>query len=458
MNYHKAMQAKLLVFSSDEICFSFLILDELVSKIKVDFPNRPVLLNSIFKGKVKRVVKGMEGVFVDIGLERDAFLPQKGENLKVGDSVLVQMVREPEDEKGAKLSTNIKLTGKFLIYTPNQKKVLCSSRIKREECAKFHKVFENVLENDGVLVRSCAKLASEEELIEEFHKLRQSWQEILSKAKYLRKPQIVLEELPNYLSLLKEHWHELYEVVCDDVNIWHKVSSFLEEFYPQLLKRNSFVKDTHPYFTRYDLGNALRSAMSETIWLKGGGYITIQETKAFTIIDVNSGDPSGDSHEENAVNTNLEASQEIVRQILLRDIGGIILIDFIDMKRRESQNKVIAELSALFKNYRCHVNILGFTRLGILELVRKRTSVSLSQILSENCKVCKGSGKIKRASAYVFEIQTDIKSSSFSELELQVPPERKEGTSKAIEKMGFGKVNIVENENLDINSYNINYV
>ncbi|MDW8237958.1 MAG: ribonuclease E/G, partial [Aquificaceae bacterium] len=421
-------------------------------------PNRPVLLNSIFKGKVKRVVKGMEGVFVDIGLEKDAFLPQKGESLKVGDSVLVQMVREPEDEKGAKLSTNIKLTGKFLIYTPNQKKILCSSRIKREECAKVNQILQNVLENDGALVRSCAKLASEQELIEEFNKLRQIWQETISRVKYLKKPQMVLEELPNYLTLLKEYWNELSEVACDNVNIWHKVSSFLEDFYPQLLKRNSFVKDTHPYFARYDLGNALRSAVSEIIWLKSGGCISIQETKAFTIIDVNSGDPSGDSHEENAVITNLEASQEIVRQILLRDIGGIILIDFIDMKKRESQNRVIAELSMLFKNYRCHANILGFTRLGILEIVRKRTSVSLSQILSENCKVCKGSGKIKRASAYAFEIQTDIKGSSFSELELQVPPERKEETSKAIEKMGFAKVNIVENQDLDINSYNINYV
>ncbi|MEN3033758.1 MAG: ribonuclease E/G [Aquificaceae bacterium] len=452
------MQAKLLIFCNDEICFSFLISNELISKIKVDFPQRPVLLNTVFKGKVKRIVKGMEGAFIDIGLDKDAFLPQKSESLKVGDSIIVQMVREPEDEKGAKLSSKIKLKGKFLIYMPNQKKISCSSRIDKEECSKFHNMFEKLLEKDGVLVRSCAKLASQQELIEDLQKLQQLWQNTHSRARYLKKPQIILEELPNYLALLKEHWHEISEIVCDNVNIWHRVSSFLEEFHPQLLKRNTFVKDTHPYFARYDLGNVLRSLISEVIWLKSGGYITIEETKAFTVIDVNSGDPQGSSHEENAIITNLEAAQEIVRQIQLRDIGGIILIDFIDMKKRESKNRVISELSKLFKDYRCHVNILGFTSLGILEIVKKRTSASLSQLLSENCKVCKGSGKVKRTSLYTFEIQTEIRSSSFSELELQIPPERKEETSKAIEKIGFNKVNIVENENLDINSYNINYV
>ncbi len=451
------MAKRLIVLSSDELILSFLIDGDTTYKISAERRGGHRLLDSIFKGKVKRLAKGMEGVFVDIGIGRDAFLPLKGESYRVGDSVIVQVAREPEGEKGAKLTTNIKLVGKYLVYFPKGKDIKCSSKVQSERRESLCKLLEGDIGEEGVIIRSSAVHADPEDIKRELQKLREQWQWVQKRAKALRKPQIILEEYPSYIRLIRDYWQEIEEVVSDDTIIWNDIASFLEEFEPSILRKNLYLKDPSSYIQRYQLHEALRSIFNKVVWLKSGGYIVIEETEAFTIIDVNSGDPLGSCHEENALKTNLEAVKEIVRQIILRDIGGIILIDFIDMKKQENKNLIINSMLSSFGKEACGVTIYGFTKLGILEMSRKKTGRSVTKMLSEVCPVCSGKGYIKSSALLMLELEKDIPIYSRGNLELQVHPIRYESVNKKLQERGFVNVQVSANEDVNINSYIISH-
>ena len=451
------MAKRLIVLSSDELILSFLIDGDTTYKISAERRGGYRLLDSIFKGKVKRLAKGMEGVFVDIGIGRDAFLPLKGESYRVGDSVIVQVAREPEGEKGAKLTTNIKLVGKYLVYFPKGKDIKCSSKVQSERRESLCKLLEGDIGEEGVIIRSSAVHADPEDIKRELQKLREQWQWVQKRAKALRKPQIILEEYPSYIRLIRDYWQEIEEVVSDDTIIWNDIASFLEEFEPSILRKNLYLKDPSSYIQRYQLHEALRSIFNKVVWLKSGGYIVIEETEAFTIIDVNSGDPLGSCHEENALKTNLEAVKEIVRQIILRDIGGIILIDFIDMKKQENKNLIINSMLSSFGKEACGVTIYGFTKLGILEMSRKKTGRSVTKMLSEVCPICSGKGYIKSSALLMLEFEKDIPIYSRGNLELQVHPVRYESVNKKLQERGFVNVQVSVNEDVNINSYIISH-
>ena len=384
------MAKRLVVLSASELILSFLIEGNNVYKISAEERGFKRYTDSIFKGKVKRLAKGMDGVFVDVGIGRDAFLPLKGENYRVGESLIVQMVREPEGEKGAKLTTNVKLVGKYLVYFPRGKDIRCSSRIQSEEKDRLCSLLEKDLKEEGVILRSAAVRATHEQIKEELEKLRGLWQQIERRAKALKKPQPILEEYPSYIRLIRDHWQDMEEIISDNPLIWNHIASFLEDFEPELLKKNLYIKDPTAYVHKYKLQDSLRSVLNKVVWLKGGGYISIEETEAFTIIDVNSGDPTGSCHEENALRTNLEAVKEIAKQVILRDIGGIILIDFIDMKKQENKELVIKSMQQAFEEETCNITIYGFTKLGILEMSRKKSGRSISKLLTEACPYCSG--------------------------------------------------------------------
>ena len=451
------MAKRLIVLSSDELILSFLIDGDTTYKISAERRGGHRLLDSIFKGKVKRLAKGMEGVFVDIGIGRDAFLPLKGESYRVGDSVIVQVAREPEGEKGAKLTTNIKLVGKYLVYFPKGKDIKCSSKVQSERRESLCKLLEGDIGEEGLIIRSSAVHADPEDIKRELQKLREQWQWVQKRAKALRKPQIILEEYPSYIRLIRDYWQEIEEVVSDDTIIWNDIASFLEEFEPSILRKNLYLKDPSSYIQRYQLHEALRSIFNKVVWLKSGGYIVIEETEAFTIIDVNSGDPLGSCHEENALKTNLEAVKEIVRQIILRDIGGIILIDFIDMKKQENKNLIINSMLSSFGKEACGVTIYGFTKLGILEMSRKKTGRSVTKMLSEVCPVCSGKGYIKSSALLMLELEKDIPIYSRGNLELQVHPIRYESVNKKLQERGCVNVQVSADEDVNINSYIISH-
>ncbi len=451
------MAKRLVVLSSSELILSFLIQGENVYKISAEERNSKRLTDTIFKGKVKRLAKGMEGVFVDVGIGRDAFLPLKGESYKVGESLIVQMVREPEGEKGAKLTTNIKLVGKYLVYFPRGKDIKCSSKIQSEEKERLCSILEKELQDEGIILRSSALRATPEQIREELQKMRILWQQVQKRAKSLKKPQPILEEYPSYIRLIRDHWQDLEEIVSDNPLVWNNIASFLEEFEPDLLKRNIYAKDPSSYIQRYRLYDSLRSALSKVIWLKSGGYICIEETEAFTIIDVNSGDPVGSSHEENALRTNLEAVKEIAKQIILRDIGGIILIDFIDMKKQENKDLIIKSMLSAFEEEACNITIHGFTKLGILEMSRKKSGRSLTKLLTEDCPYCSGKGYIKSSSYFLFELEKELMESPHRSLKVEVHPFRYEKVKKALQSKGYQYVQLDGSYDVNINSFNISH-
>ncbi|WP_333784014.1 Rne/Rng family ribonuclease [Thermocrinis sp.] len=446
------MAKKLVVLTHQDTIFSFLFEGEEVIKVRVDKKGASKLVGSIFKGKVKRLAKGMGGVFIDIGLEKEAYLPLKGEEVKVGESLLVQVVREGIGEKGAKLTTKIKIPGKYIVYMPESQEVKCSSKLSKEEKWDMINFIADHLDKEGVILRTPSARAKKEEILKELEVLRKTYMKLKDQLEILKKPQILWEDPPEYLSLIRSYWYDMETIFCNDVEIWYKIMGFLEEFERSLMKRVFYIKQTHDAFL---LKNALRKISQRYVWLRGGGYIVIDETEAMTVIDVNSGDPCGDTQEENALKTNLEAAEEIAKQIVLRDLGGIIMIDFIDMKSQENKDKVMNALKEALRDDLCNVQIYGFTKLGVLEMARKRAGKSVPELLFEKCPLCSGLGKVKGNALYSFELSLEIQNYPAGFLEIFVPKGRKRAVEESIK--GLDNVKVVEKEDLDYNNYEVRY-
>ena len=436
------MDVRLIVSSSGNIILTYLLKNNTISEIRVEYRNKPRLVGSIFKGRVRRVTKSLSGVFLDIGLDKEAYLPTKSilngneESCPIpseGSDLIVQMKREPIDDKGAKVSCRISLAGKYMVYLPNTNKILFSSKLSGEDKKRLKAVFEPLVNGDGVIVRTSAKEATKEELETELGKLRSLWGNIKARARR-KKPGILHEEKPTYVQLIMDHWHDIGEIVVDNREIWMELLSYLEEDLPNLLSKVRYVRNVSVFFKRYGLDSALGKIFSKYIWLKGGGFITIEETEAMTVIDVNSGTGCGDTLEENAVRTNLEAAEEIARQIKLRDIGGIVVIDFIDMKDRRNREKVIKRMRELFLEEGSRVHIYGITHLGLLEMTRKKETPSVTRLLSATCPYCRGRGYIKSPDILLYEIEKEISYFKGRYIDIKVNPAIKDELEDMIEK------------------------
>ncbi|WP_448587865.1 ribonuclease E/G [Thermocrinis sp.] len=441
------MAKKLIVLTDKEYIFSFLLEGDEVVRMRVEKKDSRRMVGSIFKGKVKRLAKGMGGVFVDIGLEKEAYL--KGEGFKLGESLLVQVVREEIGEKGAKLTDKIKIPGKYIVYMPESQEVKCSSKLSKEEKCDMLSFITSYLKNEGVILRTSSAKAEQEEILKELEELRNIYRKLKLKLKSAKKPQLLWEELPEYLGFIRSYWYDLEGVFCDDPTVWHQITSFLENFEKGLLNRVYYTKSIPLIFSVRD---ALRKISRRHIWLRGSGYIVIDETEAMTVIDVNSGDPCGDTQEENALKTNLEAVKEIAKQIALRDIGGIIMIDFIDMKSQENKDKVINALKEALGDDVCNVQIYGFTKLGVLELARRKAGKSLPDMLFDACPFCGGTGKVKGDALYSFELSLEIRNYPTGFLEILVPKGRKSLVEES------DNVRVIEKEDLDYNNYEVRHV
>jgi ribonuclease G len=226
------MAKKLVVLGSKNDVFSFLLEGDEVVKIRLDNKDRRRVVGSIFMGKVKRLARGMGGVFVDIGLDKEAYLPLKGETLKVGDWVLVQGVRDELVEKGIKLTNRIKIPGKYIVYMPETQEVKCSSKLSTEDKCKLLDLIKEYLQNEGVILRTASAKASKEDILRELQELRELYQSLKAKLRGNKKPQLLLEELPQHLELIRSHWSDLEGIFCNDVSLWHQISNFLEGFEP----------------------------------------------------------------------------------------------------------------------------------------------------------------------------------------------------------------------------------
>ncbi len=436
------MDVRLIISASKSLILSFLLKDKVITEIKVEKRTEQRLVGSIFKGRVKRFARSLDGVFLDIGLDKEAYLPFKGQNSEesescslpeVGSEVLVQMKREPTEDKGGKVTCRISVPGRYLVYLPTGNKVFISSKIEDPHRKKhFKRLFEGVLDEEGVIVRTSAEKARDEELIEELNTLRRRWDEIKRKARAIRAG-IVYEEVPIYAQLIRDHWHDITEIVVDDRDMWSELLVYLEDNFPELVNRIRYVKSISVFFKKYGLDKALTRLFARYVWLKNGGYIIIEETEAMTVIDVNSGAGCGDTLEETALKTNLEAAEEIVRQIKLRDIGGIVIIDFIDMKERKNKELLVRRVRELFADEGAKVHVYGITQLGLLELTRRKESPSVTRLLSIDCPHCKGKGYIKSPEVVLYEIEKEIGYFKGRYLELRINPFLKERVERLLE-------------------------
>jgi ribonuclease G len=378
------------------------------------------LVGNIFKGRVENVLPGMQASFVDIGLEKNAFLyvedatpartPEAGPGqnnlalginicdiLKQGQEVIVQIVKEPIGTKGARVTTHITLPGRYLVLMPNVDYIGISRRIEEEkERDRLREMAARVKpEGMGVIVRTVAEGVDEEELSLDIDMLTNLWGKIVNRSNRGPVPNLLHRDLELVQRILRDTFTEdVDRLVIDSSYEYEKILDLLDILEPRL-KVKVILDDRKNLFEDNNLDLEIEKALRNTVWLKCGGYIVIDQAEALTAIDVNTGKYVGSTNlEDTVLKTNLDAAVEIARQLRLRNIGGIIIVDFIDMNSEEHQQQVLAELEREIRKDKTKTNILGITQLGLVEMTRKKVRPSLAEVLQKACPYCEGRGKV----------------------------------------------------------------
>ncbi|WP_134700030.1 Rne/Rng family ribonuclease [Ammoniphilus sp. YIM 78166] len=398
------------------------------------FVERPVeqrVVGNIYKGKVANVLPGMQAAFVDIGMEKNAFLyvddclpsewkenkekpkPSIREVLTQGQEIIVQVIKEPLGTKGARITTQLSFPGRFLVYMPTDPYIGLSRKISQEtERERLRSILESLCTGqEGVIARTVAEGASKEELEADFLFLRGLAEKASLSAKESKPLRLIHQDLDLVSRITRDLLTEdVDEFIIDSVPMYHKVLEDLQHAIPTLKQKLKLYKDRTSLFDAFEIEGEIEKALRRKVWLKSGGYLIIDQTEAFTSIDVNTGKFTGTHHlEETVYKTNLEATKEIARQLRLRDIGGIILIDFIDMRKQDHRAAVWSALQEHLKPDRTKSHLLGFTQLGLLEMTRKKVRQNLSDILTRACPYCEGRGKILAIDTVIAAIERSIR-------------------------------------------------
>jgi ribonuclease E len=353
----------------------------------------------------------MEAAFVDVGRGRNAVLyagevshdedieeePKRIEQvLKQGQGVLVQVTKDPMGGKGARLTGQISLPGRYLVYVPGGGASGISKRLPDAERNRLRDIMKEIRPSGaGVIVRTAAEGAPEEGLAEDLERLKKVWESIRRKAKRGNPPKALYEEPELTVRVIRDVFSpvEYNEVVTDSPSVYERVTDYLKEIAPDLLPKIRLHPGPLPVFEEFHVHEQIHKALERKVWLPSGGYLIMDRTEAMTVIDVNTGKAVGKSNlEETVFTTNMEAAREIARQLRLRDIGGIIVIDFIDMLLQANRNKVIRALKEEMAQDKTRSQVFDITPLGLLEVTRKRVSAGLVESFSETCPTCEGRG------------------------------------------------------------------
>ncbi|WP_158899381.1 ribonuclease G [Burkholderia sp. L27(2015)] len=396
-------------------------------------------VGNVYLGKIVRVLPGMQSAFIDIGLERAAFLHvadiwhprQAGQNghhsahgsaplqpiektIYEGQTLMVQVIKDPIGTKGARLSTQISIAGRMIVYLPQEPHIGISQKIESEADREAVRArLTSVLppgESGGYIVRTIAEDASCDELKSDVTYLRKTWTTIQSLA--LRSPPTTLlhQDLNLAQRVLRDFvTDETSRIQVDSRETFQMLSAFAEEFTPAVSSRLHHYTGERPLFDLYNIEAEILRALSRRVDLKSGGYLMIDQTEAMTTIDVNTGGYVGARNFDDTIfKTNLEAAHTIARQLRLRNLGGIIIIDFIDMENGEHRDAVLGELKKALSRDRTRVTVSGFSQLGLVEMTRKRTRESLAHVLCEPCPVCDGKGQLKTARTVCYDVLREI--------------------------------------------------
>ncbi|WP_293778222.1 ribonuclease G [uncultured Oxalicibacterium sp.] len=409
-----------------------LVLQGAVQELHVERTLSRGMAGNIYVGKVVRVLPGMQSAFIDIGLERAAFLhvadiwsarPNDGlpatqmpieRMLHDGQSITVQVIKDPIGTKGARLSTQISIAGRMLVYLPQESHIGISQRIENEaEREQLRSKVQGLMqpgEKGGFIIRTMAEDASEEDLKGDIDYLRKTWSNITQMAKTKPAPSLLYQDLDLAQRVLRDFVNEdTPRIQVDSRENYQKLVAFAELYTPSILPKLAHYPGERPLFDLYGVEEEIQRALGRRVDLKSGGYLIVDQTEAMTTIDVNTGSfVNGRNFDDTIFKTNLEASHAIARQLRLRNLGGIVILDFIDMENEEHKAAVLGELKRALARDRTKVSVSNFSALGLVEMTRKRTRESLAHILCEPCPACQGKGQVKTARTICYEILREL--------------------------------------------------
>ncbi len=414
-----------------------LIENGLLQEIFIERHNKRGHVGDVFRGKVVRVMPGMEAAFVDIGLERAAFIHNSDisaidaegfevrdelpkpiqETLREGQDIVVQVAKDAISSKGARLTTHLTLPSRNLVYMPRSKHLGISQRLEdEEERERLMALLQEVLESEtwgergGFIIRTAAEGASAEELQEDVRFLNRLWNKVEERIERKDGIKPVYQEVPLYMRTVRDLIKQDVEKIrVDNQETFAEIQGFLDDYVPELDTRVELYSGDRPIFDLYGIEDEINKALGRRVKLKSGGDLIIDQTEAMTTIDVNTGGYLGSrNHAETILKTNLEAATTIARQLRVRNLGGIIIIDFIDMLDPEHQRQVHRIFAKALEKDHARTSITGISQLGLIEMTRKRTRESLGQTLNSDCPVCDGRGTLKSAESVCFEIFREI--------------------------------------------------
>ena len=387
------------------------------------------LVGNIYLGVVGRVLPGMQSAFIQIGLDRAAFLHvadiwehrQNGDQpkpieklLHEGQKLLVQVIKDPIGSKGARLSTQVSIAGRLLVYLPQEFHIGISQRIEDEaERALLRERLQLLLPAEakgGFIIRTMAETATDKEMLSDIEYLRRIWAGIQDRAQSASAPALLYQDLNLSLRALRDIANdETDRILVDSRETCQKLHAFAQDYTLNFLERIQLYSGERPLFDLYGIEDEIERALARRVPLKSGGYLIIDQTEALTTIDVNTGGfVGGRSFDDTIFKTNLEAAHVIARQLRLRNLGGIIIVDFIDMENDSHRESVLTEFKKALSLDRTRVTVSGFTSLGLVEMTRKRTRESLAHTLCEPCPMCQGRGEVKTAQTVCYEILREI--------------------------------------------------
>src|SRR5512147_38644 len=436
------MSSEIIVNAGREETRGALLENGLVTEIYIDRKKDRGIAGNVYKGRVMKVLPGMQAAFVDIGLEKSAFLyvgdvfdstseytpmmddeglelevetkrkrthsNQIEDLLKEGQEILVQVSKEPISTKGARVTTYISIPGRYLVMMPGVNHIGVSRRIENgEERKRLREIVSRLRrQNTGYIIRTASQGRSEEDFIADIEFLGRLWDNIQKKKERTSAPALMHNELDLVFRIIRDVFtRDVDKMVIDSEEEYQRVREFVNSYIPQLARRVKPFEGDDPIFDHYGVEIAISRALGRKVWLKSGGYIIIDQTEALSAIDVNTGRYVGKrTLEDTILKTNVEAVREIAYQLRLRNIGGIIILDFIDMEREDNRRKVYSALQEALSSDKAKTTISHISPIGLIEMTRKRIRESLGRTLCESCPYCDGKGFVKSPRTLCYEI------------------------------------------------------
>jgi ribonuclease G len=451
------MTKEMIISSNGHETIVAILEDDLAAEIFIERERQRGVVGNVYKGRVSKVLPGMQSSFIELGLERDGFLyvaevidtleefeklagdddeGGAGRNggrerererakakiedlLREGQEILVQVVKEPLGTKGARLTSHVTMPGRFLVFMPTVDHIGVSRKIEaREERSRLRGIVREFREahgfTGGVIIRTAAAGRPKEDIVRDLEAFHAIWTDIRQKMESSRAPAVVYREQSLVAKLLRDLLTDEYQAIrIDNEQEYHRVIDLVQVMLPSLAPRVKLYSKPFPIFEEYGVQGEIDKALKSKVWLKSGGSIVINQTEALVAIDVNTGRYVGKKSsgrlEDTIVKTNLEAVKEIVRQIRLRDLGGIIVLDLIDMEDRKNRQKILQAVEQELKKDRSPSKALQVSDFGLVIITRKRVKQSLERVLTEPCPYCSGSGVIKSSSTICYEILSEIR-------------------------------------------------